>query len=128
MDTRQGSNLAVAAIKTAHSAVFLVELGAIGWLVYTGFRGRRDRTVVLAAGLVGIEVAVFLANKGVCPMTTMVERRGDAHGSVSDIFLPAPVARTIPIWSSALLGLAALLHIRAARRREPDRRPSRQGL
>jgi hypothetical protein len=38
---------------------------------------------------------------------------GAVHGSVSDIFLPDALARTTPAWSTALLVLAGLLHLRA---------------
>jgi hypothetical protein len=112
--SRQRHPLAVAAIKTVHTAVFLAELSAIGWLVVSGLLGRRDRTVALAAGAVAIEAAVFVANDRVCPLTPLTERLGATSGSVSDIFLPDVVARTIPIWSSALVALAALLHVRSA--------------
>lgn len=106
--------LAVAVIKTVHTAIFLVELASIGWLVISGLLGRRDRTVSLAAGAVAAEAAVFCGNDRVCPLTPLTERLGAQRGAVSDIFLPDVVARTIPIWSSALIGLAALLHARAA--------------
>jgi hypothetical protein len=59
-------------------------------------------------------VGVFLANDGVCPLTPLAERHGASHGTVSDIFLPDAIARTIPVWATALLGLAAALHIRGA--------------
>lgn len=108
--------VAVAVVKTVHTAVFLVELAAIGWLVMTGILGRRNRTVALAAGAVAAETAVFLANDGVCPLTPLTERLGATNGAVSDIFLPDVVARTIPIWSSALIALAVLLHARSAAR------------
>ena len=55
----------------------------------------------------------FLANDGVCPITPMTERLGAADGSVSDIFLPGLAARTIPWWSTGLLVIAALLHVRS---------------
>ena len=106
--------VAVAVVKTVHTAVFLVELAAIGWLVVTGILGRRNRTVALAASAVAAETAVFLANDGVCPLTPLTERLGATKGAVSDIFLPDVVARTIPIWSSALIALAVLLHARSA--------------
>ena len=114
--------VAVAAVKTVHTAIFLVELASIGWLAVSGLIGRRDRTVAVATGAVGIEIAVFLANDGVCPLTPLAERLGARHGAVSDIFLPDAVARTIPIWSSALLLVAAVLHARSARRlaRRPE--------
>lgn len=111
--------IAVAAVKTVHTAIFLVELTAIGWLAVSGLFGRRDRTVAVATGAVGVEITVFLANGGVCPLTPLAERLGATRGSVSDIFLPEAVARTIPIWSSALLVVAALLHARAALRDGP---------
>ncbi len=104
---------AVAALKTIHTVIFAGELSAILWLVVSGFVGRRDRTVAIAAAAVAAEAAVFLANDGVCPITPLTERLGAVHGSVSDIFLPDVLARTIPIWSTALLVIAGLLHVRA---------------
>jgi hypothetical protein len=104
------SSVRLTVIRAVHSAIFLVELSAIGWLVLTGIAGRRDRSVAVAAGLVAGEIAVFLANDGVCPLTPLAERNGAERGSVSDIFLPDAVARTIPIWSTALIALAVALH------------------
>jgi hypothetical protein len=102
----------LAVVRALHSGVFLVELGAILWLLITGITGRRDRTVGVAAGLVAAEAAVFVANSGVCPLTPLAERLGAGRGSVSDIFLPGAIARTIPVWSSALIAVAAVLHLR----------------
>jgi hypothetical protein len=106
------------AIKTTHSALFLGILGAILWLVATGLLGRRDRSVVVAAGIVAVEAGVFVANGGVCPLTRLAERHGARAGAggVSDIFLPDVVARTIPVWSSALVVIAMVLHLRRADR------------
>lgn len=109
--------LAVAAVKSVHTAIFLAELASILWLVVTGLIGRRDRTVALAAVAVATEATVFVLNDRVCPLTPLAERLGATKGSVSDIFLPDAVARTIPIWSTALLGLGAVLHARSALRR-----------
>jgi hypothetical protein len=116
MSSSQSHPLAVAVVKGVHTAIFVVELSSIVWLVISGLLGRRDRSVAVASGLVAIEAAVFVANDGVCPLTPLTERLGATRGSVSDIFLPAAVARTIPIWSSALLVIGALLHARAALR------------
>ena len=106
-------HVAVAALKTVHTVIFAGELSAILWLVVSGLVGRRDRTVGIAAAAVAVEATVFLANDGVCPITPLTERLGAAHGSVSDIFLPDAVARTIPTWSTALLVIAGLMHARA---------------
>jgi hypothetical protein len=105
--------VAIAVLKAVHTAIFAGELAAILWLVVSGLVGRRDRTVGIAAAAVAMESAVFFANDGTCPITPLTERLGAAHGSVSDIFLPDAVARTVPIWSTALLVLAGLLHLRA---------------
>jgi hypothetical protein len=105
----------LAGVRALHTAVFFVELASIGWLVLTGWIGRRDRTVAIAAGLVAAEGLVFVTNAGVCPLTPLAERLGARRGSVSDIFLPDVVARTIPQWSTALVSLAVLLHLRSVR-------------
>lgn len=117
-------------VKAVHTAVFAIELASIGWLVLTGLTGRRDRSVAVASVLVLGEAGVFVANRGICPLTPMAERLGAVNGSVSDIFLPRAVARTIPIWSTGLIALAVLLHARSAWRRPSggpaaDRGPAR---
>src|SRR3954452_17663730 len=106
---------AVIALKAIHTLVFAGELAAILWLVVCGLLGRRDRSVGLATVAVGAEAVVFVTNGGVCPITPLTERLGAADGSVSDIFLPSAVAKTIPIWSTALIGLAIVLHVRSYR-------------
>lgn len=110
----RGRHAALVLIKAAHSVIFFVMLGAIGWLLATGIAGRRDRTTGAAAGLVAVEAAVFLANDGVCPLTPLAERHGAGagKGGVSDIYLPDALARTTPLWSTALIAIAVLLHVR----------------
>jgi hypothetical protein len=95
-----------------------VMLSAIGWLLATGLVGRRDRTVAAAGVLVAAEATVFVVNGGVCPLTPLAERYGATKDAVSDIFLPTPVARTIPIWAGSVVVAAAVLHLR----RPPARR------
>ena len=113
--------VAIAALKAVHTAIFAGELAAILWLVVSGLVGRRDRTVGIAAVAVAAEAAVFLANGGVCPITPLTERMGAVRGSVSDIFLPDAVARTTPVWSTALLAVAGLLHLRQLARSRGER-------
>ena len=105
--------VAIAGVKSLHTLIFAGELAAILWLVISGLVGRRDRSVGIAAAAVAFEAAVFVANDGVCPITPLTERLGAAHGSVSDIFLPQAVARTIPLWSTSLLLVAGLLHAKS---------------
>ena len=118
---RMGSNRRLlAAIQATHSAVFFVELASILWLVASGVMNRRDRSVAIAGGLVAVEGAVWLANERICPLTPLAERYGAASGSVSDIWLPDPIAKTIPQWSIPLVASGVVLHMRgflAGRRR-----------
>ena len=100
------------AIKTVHSAIFLLMLTAIGWLLGTGLVGRRDRSVAVAGALVAAESVVFVVNRGTCPLTPLAEQYGAQCGEVSDIFLPGAVARTIPIWATSAVVLAVALHLR----------------
>jgi hypothetical protein len=112
---------ALTAIRAVHSAILLVMLSAIAWLVATGVTGRRDRSVASAAALVAIESAVYVANDGVCPLTPLAERHGAVRGSVSDIWLPDVLARTLPAWSGGLVLLAILLHGRGIARSSATR-------
>jgi hypothetical protein len=110
MTTHQPHRRAIILIKAVHTTVFLVELASIAWLVISGLLGRRDRSVAVAGSLVAIEATVFVANSGVCPLTPLTERLGETRGSVSDIFLPERLARSIPTWSSALVAFGIVLH------------------
>jgi hypothetical protein len=102
----------LAAIQAVHSAVFFVELASILWLVASGLLNRRDRSVAVAGALVAAEGAVWLANERICPLTPLAERYGAVSGSVSDIWLPDPIARTIPQWSIPLVATGIMLHFR----------------
>ena len=116
MPTTERAGGRIWAIQAIHSLVFWIELGAIGWLVATGLTGRRDRSVGVAAGLVAVEGVVWIANDRVCPLTPLAERYGASRGSVSDIWLPDVVARTIPYWSIPLVLLGTALHLRGLSR------------
>ena len=113
--------VAIVTLKAVHTVIFAGELSAILWLVVSGLIGRRDWTVGVAAMAVAAEAAVFRANGGVCPITPLTERMGAVHGSVSDIYLPDALARTTPIWSTALLVVAGLLHFRQVTRSRGER-------
>ena len=107
--------VALFAVKAVHSAIFLVLLGSILRFTADGWRGRRDRTTAIAAGLVVVEIGVFLVNRGRCPLTGVAEDLGAEDGRVSDIFLPEALARTLPAWSTAILLVGLVGHLRAAR-------------
>ena len=65
---------------------------------------------------------VFAANGFRCPLTEVAESLGAERGSVTDIYLPAWLARNLPAIHVPLIAAAALLHGRSLSRRAPGRR------
>src|SRR3954469_17742025 len=92
-DMLKRMNARLLVVRAVHSAVFLVELWAILWLLVTGIARRSGPSVRVAGLLVAGEAAVFVGNRGVCPLTPIAERYGARDGRVSDIFLPDALAR-----------------------------------
>jgi hypothetical protein len=77
-----------------------------------GVQGRSDRSVALAAGVVGAETIVFVGNGFRCPLTDLAEELGAGSGSVTDIYLPGWLARNLPAIHAPLIIAAAALHSR----------------
>jgi hypothetical protein len=112
---RQG--IALAAIKGIHTVAFFV-IATCGLLVFfDGVRGRPGRRTSAALAVSLAEVAVFVGNGFVCPLTPLAERYGARRGSVSDIFLPDVVARNLTWSSSIVLAVGIVLNVRALRGR-----------
>ena len=108
---------ALRAIKAVHTAVFLSVAGLIVLCASDGAHGRPRRRTAIAAGVAIAESAVYASNNGVCPLTPLAEELGAASGSVTDIFLPDPISRRIPLFSGTVLVVALVLNLRAVRRR-----------
>lgn len=105
-----------AVIKAFH----ILAWGFIEWCVlyvlYAGLRGRTDRRVGVAGGIIAGEVLVFVGNGFRCPLTDLAERYGAHSGSVTDIYLPKWFARSMPAIHTPLLVLTTYLHARNLRR------------
>jgi hypothetical protein len=99
---------AIVAIKLLHSAIFLLNSVAIVHTFVVGVLGRPSRWTGPALVVAFAEVAVFLANRGRCPLTDLVEGLGAEHGRVSDIFLPRWFADRIPQLCTPLLLIGVL--------------------
>ena len=82
------------------------------YVLYAGARGRTDRRVGVAAGVVTAETLVFAANGFHCPLTAVARDLGDETGSVTDIYLPQWFARNLPGIHVPLILAAVLLHWR----------------
>lgn len=112
---RPGLSLVV--IKSVHSAIFLSIATCIAVVVVDGFRGTPLRRTGLAAAIVLAESAVFVCNRGTCPLTPLAERLGARRGSVLDIFLPHWFARHLPEISGPVAAVGLVLNLRALARR-----------
>ena len=82
------------------------------YVLYAGARGRTDRKVGLAAGVVTAETLIFAANGFHCPLTAVAKDLGDETGSVTDIYLPRWFAKNLPGIHVPLILAAVLLHWR----------------
>ena len=107
----------LAAIKTAHTVIFLSIAGLIVLFTWDGVRQRPGRRTSLAAVVALAETAVYASNNQVCPLTPLAEELGAASGTVTDIFLPDWASRRIPIASGGTLVMGLVLNLRAWRRR-----------
>ena len=117
---------AVVGIKLVHSAIFLVNSAAIAHIFVAGIRDRPSRWTGPALAVALAESAVFVANRGRCPLTGLAERLGAESGGIADIFLPHWCADRIPQLCTpplliGVLGLAFNTWRHATIR---DRRPS----
>lgn len=108
----RGSDTAVRAILAIHTLAWFSIEGCVAYVLYAGFAGRSDRRAGICAGVVAAESLIFAGNGFRCPLTQMAERLGAERGSVTDIYLPRWVARSLPAIHVPLIALAGLLHAR----------------
>jgi hypothetical protein len=111
--------LALVAVKAVHSLIFFSIEGSIFYLLFTGVRGRRDRSTLAAWAIVLGESAIYAGNRFRCPLTGLAENLGAESGSVTDIFLPRWLAANVANIHVPLVLIAALLHWRSSRTKEP---------
>ncbi len=119
-----GDERALAALKTAHTSIWLVVETAMAYLIVSGLRRQTDRRAAVAAVVVATESIVFLGNGARCPLTTIATRLGAGSGSVTDIYLPRWLAHNLPAIHVPLVLLAVYLHLRNLRQQKqtaPDR-------
>lgn len=107
---------ALVGVKAVHSLLYFSIEYCMGYLIYTGLKGREDRRTAIAAGVVGTESIIFLGNRCRCPLTALAKELGATSGSVTDIYLPGFLASHLVLIHVPLLALALCLHVRNFRR------------
>lgn len=105
------------AIKGIHTAIFFSISAAVVLILWDGLRASPTRRTAIAGGVVLAESALYASNNQVCPLTPLAEEFGAARGSVVDMFLPAVMARQIPLVAGSAAVLALVLNVRALLRR-----------
>ncbi len=106
------SDRVLAVVKGIHTVIWALVEAAMFYLLASGVAGRSDRRAGAAAAIVGAETLVFLANGARCPLTGLAESLGAEHGSVTDIYLPGWLARSLPLIHVPLIAAAIWLHWR----------------
>ena len=107
---------ALVGLRVAHTVIWLTIEASVGYLLFAGCTGRTGGRVALAGAVVAGECLVFVGSGLHCPLTDLAEHLGAAHGSVTDLYLPAWFARNMPAIHVPLLLLAAILYRRNLRR------------
>ncbi|HYB30258.1 MAG TPA: hypothetical protein VEF89_26875 [Solirubrobacteraceae bacterium] len=103
---------ALTSVKLIHTLVWFSIESCMAYVLWTGFTRRSDRRAASAAGVVGGETVIFVANGFRCPLAQVAERLGAESGSVTDIYLPRWFARNLPAIHVPLIVLAGYLHTR----------------
>jgi hypothetical protein len=80
-------------IKLAHTAIWLLFVTAILYILYAGIFDKVNLLVWLCIGSVVVEGIVLLIFKGKCPFTIMGYKYADNPQVGFDIFLPAWLAK-----------------------------------
>jgi hypothetical protein len=128
-DTRRphSGRSALVAVQVVHTLVWLSIEWCVGYLLWSGRARRTDRRAAIAGAVVAGETIVFAGNGFHCPLTAVAASLGDGRGAVTDIFLPAWLARILPVLHVPLLLLIVYWHARNALHRRPVRAESGSG-
>ena len=107
--------LTLRVVKAVHTAIWFTVEAAVMYLVYAGIANKRGPLFTASAGAVIGETVVYLANGARCPLTDVAEQLGADSGSVTDIYLPRWVAKSLPAIHVPLIALIVWLHVRQRR-------------
>ena len=79
-------------VKLVHTLIYIVMVLGIFYILYAGITETHNKWLYISLALLVGEVAVYLGNGRVCPLTDMAKKYGDPTGYVGDIFIPKKVA------------------------------------
>jgi hypothetical protein len=96
-------------IRLLHTAVVVVMVAAILFLLYCGLADDLSRWTAIAFAIVSVEVIVYVGHGWRCPLRTLAETLTPAGQPVQDIYLPPWLAARVVGLSTPLLGVACAL-------------------
>ena len=101
--------------RLAHVAFGLLNLGALAYVWFCAFVGRRDPALVASVGLLSAEGLALLVGRGNCPFGPFQQRLGDPVPMFELALPPRAAKAAIPVLTViTLAGFAALLARRTA--------------
>jgi hypothetical protein len=110
---RPGRAGALAAVRAAHTAVYLVMAAATFFVLYAALAGVHGQWLWISLGLLTVESAVFLGNGLKCPLSAVAVRYGAGEGPLFDTFLPERITRhTFQVFGPLILVGVLLLAVR----------------
>lgn len=81
------------AIKTIHTAVYLMMVMAVLYTLYAAITKTYGGLLYVSLGLVAIESLVFFGNRMECPFTALTKKYGDPKGCMDSTFFPEKCIR-----------------------------------
>ncbi len=96
-------------IKLIHTIIFFFMVSCLIYVLYCGLTKTYNWALLLAISAILINALSLLLNHGRCPLTTLAEKHGAEKGSVTDIFLPAWIARNVFRVSTVLFSTELVL-------------------
>jgi hypothetical protein len=103
----------LAAVRTVHTAIYLVMASATFFVIYAAVAGARGEWLWVSLGLLTVECVVFVGNGLKCPLSAVAVRYGAGDGLMFDTFLPERITRhTFLIFAPLILIGVVLLGVR----------------
>ena len=96
-------------IKFAHTAVFILMSTCLLYILYCSITRIYNWALFIAIGAIMVEGLALLLNHWRCPITTFAEKHGVGKGSVTDMLLPACIARNVFVVAPYLFVVGLIL-------------------
>lgn len=111
-DQPAARDLSAAAVgfRVAHATFAVAQLASLAYVWRCALSGRRDRTLAMAVGFLGLEGVALIVGRGNCPFGPFQARLGDPVPLFELVLPPRAAKAAIPVLAAVTFaGLAALV-------------------